>query len=198
MWYYQITTNKEAIQVNWNIPGTTLTARREDAANIESVFQAMFLAGGLTLSQVANISGLEPYAIQNWVKRGFLAPPVGKRYNMEQVCRILNINMLRGLLPLEQICSLMSYINGDLADESDDLVDDTLLYFMFVHLASKVGDMGGREHWGQALESVTSVYQEPVPGAREKLEKVLKIMLTAWVGCQLKAEAERMLGELNS
>lgn len=182
--------------MEWTIPGTTLAARREDATNIESIFSSMFLAGGLTLSQVASISGLEPYAIQNWVKRGFLAPPVGKRYNMEQVCRILNMNMLRGILPLEQICQLMSYINGDLADESDDLVDDTLLYFMFVKLASHIGDLGGREHWEAALRSVTAVYQEPVPGAKEKLEKVLNIMLTAWVGCRLKAEAERMLGEL--
>lgn len=183
--------------MEWTIPGTTLTANREDAEKIESVFSAMFLAGGLTLSQVASITGLETYAVQNWVKRGFLAPPQGKRYNMEQLCRILNINMLKGLLPLEQICSLMSYINGDLVDESDDLVDDTLLYFMFVKLAARVRDMVGGEQWDKALEEVTAVYQEPIPGAREKLCKVLKIMLTAWVGCRLKAEAERMLAELS-
>lgn len=183
--------------MEWTIPGTTLTANREDAEKIESVFSAMFLAGGLTLSQVASITGLEAYAVQNWVKRGFLAPPQGKRYNMEQLCRIININMLKGLLPLDQICNLMSYINGDLVDESDDLVDDTLLYFMFVKLAARVRDIGGGEQWDKALAEVTAVYQEPVPGAREKLYKVLKIMLTAWVGCQLKAEAERMLAELS-
>lgn len=182
--------------MEWIIPGTTLTAAREDAEKIESVFGAMFLAGGLTLSQVASVTGLEAYTVQNWVKRGFLAPPQGKRYNMEQLCRILNINMLKGLLPLEQICRLMSYINGDLVDESDDLVDDTLLYFMFVRLAARVGEMGGRAEWDNALEQVTAVYREPVPGAREKLYKVLKIMLTAWVGCRLKSEAERMLAEL--
>lgn len=183
--------------MQWNIPGTTLTGNREEAQKIESVFQSLFLAGGLTLSQVSSITGLEAYTVQNWVKRGFLAPPQGKRYNMEQLCRIININMLKGLLPLEQICSLMSYINGDLADESDDLVDDTLLYFMFVDLAARVRDIGGGPEWDEALEKVTSVYQEPVPGARKKLCKVLKIMLTAWVGCRLKAEAERMLAELN-
>ena len=182
--------------MEWTITGTTLTAQREDAPKIESVFQSLFLAGGLTLSQVASITGLEPYAIQNWVKRGFLAPPVGKRYTMEQLCRIININMLKGILPLEQICSLMSYINGNLADESDDLVDDTLLYFMFVQLAARARYIGGQDSWDDALAKVTSVYQEPVPGAKEKLEKVLKIMLTAWVGCRIKAEAERMLGEL--
>lgn len=182
--------------MEWIIPGTTLTARREEADGIDGVFQSLFLAGGLTLSQVASLTGLEPYTIQNWVKRGFLPPPVGKRYSMEQLCRILNISMLKGLLPLEQICRLMSYINGNLADESDDLVDDTLLYFMFVRLAARARYIGGTESWDDALAQVTAPYAEPVPGARQKLERVLKIMLTAWVGCRLKAEAERMLGEL--
>ncbi|MFR8526814.1 MAG: MerR family transcriptional regulator [Flavonifractor plautii] len=27
------------------------------------------------LSQVASLTGLEPYVIQNWVRRGFVAPP---------------------------------------------------------------------------------------------------------------------------
>ena len=182
--------------MEWIIPGTTLTAKREEAEQIESVFNSLFLAGGLTLSQVSSITGLEPYAIQNWVKRGFLVPPQGKRYNMEQLCRIININMLKGILPLEQICGLMSYINGNLADESDDLVDDTLLYFMFVKLAARARHIGGNQKWEDALEEVTAVYQEPVPGARDKLYKVLKIMLTAWVGCQLKSQAEKMLAEL--
>lgn len=156
----------------------------------------MFLAGGLTRSQVSSITGLEPYTVQNWVKRKFLAPPQGKRYSMEQLCRIININMLKGILPLEQICSLMSYINGDLTDESDDLVDDTLLYFMFVKLAARARHMGGTQEWDHALAEVTAVYNEPVTGAREKLEKVLKIMLTAWAASRLKAEAEAMLAQL--
>lgn len=182
--------------MDWIIPGTTLTARREDATNIDQVFAAMFLAGGLTLSQVAKITGLEPYTIQNWVKRGFLAPPRDKRYGTEQLCRILNINLLKGILPLDQICRLMSYLNGDLADEGDDLVDDTLLYFLFVQLAAQARYLEGKQAWDQALEDVTRVYQEPVPGARKKLMDVLRIMLTAWVAARLKSEAEDLLTRL--
>ncbi len=182
--------------MNWTIPGTTLTGKRSDADRTDVLFQSMFLAGGLTLSQVASITGLESYTIQNWVKRGFLPPPQGKRYNMEQVCRILNINLLKGTLPLEQICSLMAYLNGDLADESDDLVDDTMLYFFFVRLASRARYIGGDKTWDDALEEVTASYAEPVPGARIKLIKVLKIMLTAWVAGKIKAEAERMIAAL--
>ena len=134
--------------MQWTIPGTTLLGQREDADRVDSVFRALFLAGGLTLSQVSGIAGLEPYTVQNWVKRGFLQPPRGKRYDMEQVCRILNINLLKGALTLEQGCQLISY-------------------------------------------------REPIPGAREKLERVLKVMLTAWLAGRLKAQAEQMLTELS-
>ena len=182
--------------MQWIIPGTTLTGERSNADRTDGLFQSMFLAGGLTLSQVSSITGLEPYTVQNWVKRGFLAPPVGKRYTMEQVCRIININILKGNMPLEQIIRLMAYLNGDLADESDDLVDDTMLFFLFVKLAARARYIGGTDSWDDALAEVTADYTEPAPGAREKLIRVLRIMLTVWCANQLKAHADRMLAEL--
>lgn len=182
--------------MNWIIPGTTLEGQRSNADRTNGLFQSMFLAGGLTLSQVASITGLETYTIQNWVKRGFLSGPKNKRYDMEQVCRILNINLLKAVLPLEQIIELMAYLNGDLTDESDDLVDDTMLYFFFVRLAARARYIGGDQNWDNALAEVTASYAEPTPGARQKLEKVLKIMLTAWVSGRIKAEAEKMIAEL--
>jgi len=182
--------------MDWILPGTTLPGLRDNADQIRDVFDAMFLAGGLTLSQTAQITGLEPYTIQNWVKRGFLPSPIQKRYDMERVCRLLNMNLLRGTMPLEQIVMLMKYLNGDLADEGDDLVDDTLLYFSFVRLAARARYIGGTQTWDDALEEIARNYDEPVPGAREKLIRVLKIMLTVWVANRLKLEAETMLCDL--
>jgi len=184
--------------MNWIIPGTTLEGLRENADRTDGLFQSMFLAGGLTLSQVSSITGLETHTIQNWVKRGFLPPPSHKRYNMEQVCRIINMNLLKGSLQLEQICSLMSYLNGSLTDESDDLVDDTVLYFLFVRLAARARYIGGTKSWDEALEEITESYQEPVPGARQKLIRVLQIMLTVWVANTLRASAETMIAELDA
>jgi len=182
--------------MQWIIPGTTLEGQRENADRVDGLFQSMFLAGGLTLSQVASITGLEPYTIQNWVKRGFLPPPQGKRYDMEQVCRLININILKGNMPLEQIIHLMSYLNGSLTDESDDLVDDTMLFFFFVKLAARARYIGGSKAWDDALVEITESYREPVPGAREKLVKVLKIMLTVWCANMLKQQAEAMVAQL--
>lgn len=182
--------------MHWIIPGTTLQGLRSDADRTDGLLRSMFLAGGLTLSQVATVTGLETHTVQNWVKRGFLTPPRGKRYDLEQLCRILNINLLRGALPLEQTAVLMAYLNGDLADESDDLVDDALLYCMFVKLAARARHLGGTKAWDDALEEITQDYRESVPGAREKLRKVLKIMLTAWCANRLQLEAEDMIRNL--
>ena len=183
--------------MNWTIPGTTLEGDRTDAGQIHQLFQSMTLAGGLTLSQVSSITGLEPYAIQNWVKRGFLSPPQDRRYNLEQVCRIITINMLKGALTLEQICNLLSYVNGDLADDSDDLVDDAALYFMFVNLAARAKHIGGDQNWETALMYATASYNEPTPGARDRVVKVLRVMLMAWISSRLQAQVGDMVAELN-
>ena len=184
------------MQTNWTIPGTTLEGLRSNADRTDGLFQSLFLAGGLTLSQVASVTGLEPYTIQNWVKRGFLSPPRNKRYDMEQVCRIIIINMLRGALPLEQICSLISYINGSLTDESDDIIDDAVLYFKFVSLAARARHIGGSKEWGEAIEEVMSDYEEPVPGAKDRIIKVLRTMLTAWIASRLCLEAQQQITSL--
>ena len=182
--------------MQWTIPGTTLTGLRSNADRTPELFQTMFLPGGMTLSQVTGITGLEAYTVQNWVKRGFLPSPVNKRYNMEQLCRLININILKGTMPIEQIVKLMGYLNGNLADESDDLVDDTMLFFLFVKLAARARYIGGTKAWDDALVEITEDYVEPIPGARDKLIRVLKIMLTVYCANALKAQAEAMIAQL--
>jgi len=182
--------------MNWTIPGTTLVAKREDANHIEDQFKSMFLAGGMVLSQVSNITGLESHTVQNWVKRGFLTNPKQKHYTLRQLCRIININMLKAALPLEQICGLLTYINGNLDDESDDLIDDSQLYFLFVRLAANFSIMHNPQGRDAYVEQVLSDYQEPVPGAKERVKKVLRIMLTAWAAAQLRLLAEQMVAGL--
>lgn len=182
--------------MDWIIPGTTLAARREDAAHIEEQFKSMFLAGGMVLSQVSNVTGLEPYTVQNWVKRGFLTSPKQKHYTMSQLCRIININMLKSALPLEQICGLLAYINGDLDDDSDDIIDDATLYFLFVRLAAHYSTMHNSEGRDAYLEALLRDYKETVPGAKERVEKVLRVMLTAWAASLLRQQAETMVKAL--
>ena len=182
--------------MDWNIPGTTLKIKREDACRVDGLFSSMFMAGGMVLSQVSSVTGLEPYTVQNWVKRGFLAPPERKRYSLNQLCRIISINMLKNVLPLETICALLGYVNGKLDEEGDDIIDDAALYFLFVRLAGQARQLSDPEQLQAVLDEALADYREPVPGAKERVEKALKIMLTAWAASRLRLAAENMLNDL--
>lgn len=182
----------------WTIPGTVLQIPRQDADQIEEKFSSIFLAGGIVLSQVSGITGLEPYTVQNWVKRGFLVPPERKRYTLRQLCRVININMLKGVLTMERICGLLGYINGQLDDESDDVIDDSQLYFMFVRLAAHARELDCEQEREDLLDRAVAQYNEPVPGARERVKQVLRIMLTAYIAARMQQEAEKMLNQLET
>lgn len=182
--------------MKWTIPGTMLSVNREDAQYIEQQFTSMFLAGGIVLSQVSAVTGLEPYTVQNWVKREFLPPPEHKRYNMNQLCRIITINMLKNALPMEKIIGLISYVNGELDDTSDDIIDDAKLYFLFVRLAARAADGNTYEQWVKDIQQELADYKEPVAGARDRVEKVLQIMLIAWSAAKLRQQAEDMIAIL--
>ena len=183
--------------MDWTIPGTVLKGPREDVEGSIRQIEGMFLAGGIVRSQVAAVTGLEAHAVQNWVQRGFLSSPVGKRYSCRQFCRIAIINMLKTAMPMEKICGLLSYVNGRLDDESDDLIDDTVLYFMFLRLAARARHIGGKDRWDVAIADILSGYDEPIPGAKERIDRVLRIMLTAWIGVRTIQQADQMISELS-
>ena len=182
--------------MNWTLPGTTLSAAREEADNVSALFGSMFLPGGMVLSQVASITGLEPYTIQNWVKRGFLSKPERKRYSVDQLCRIITINMLKDVLPLDKICGLLTYINGQLDDKCDDIISDARLYFLFVRLAARVRKLNDPAELDRIIAQFLLSYEEPTPGAKQRVEKALRIMLTAWISARMYQEAEKMLQQL--
>ena len=113
------------------LPGTTIEVTLDKKGISNGVLSNIFMTGGLVLSQMSQLTGLEPYIIQNWIKRGFLSPPVRKQYSRRQFCRVVIINMLKESLQLEKIVSLLTYINGQLDDESDDLIKRKYLNLTF-------------------------------------------------------------------
>lgn len=183
------------MKMEWIMPGTVLTAQRETDGG-EQMLKALFLGGDISLAQVAAVTGLEPYTVQNWVKRGFLTAPVGKKYNINQLCRIININMLRGVFSLERTCGLLGYINGRLDDNSDDIIRDADLYFMFISLAARAQQLARPEACDRILAEMLRDYVEPYAGARERITNVLKVMLTAYLAAKMRSSADRMLTEL--
>lgn len=185
-------------KVEWTLPGTVLSVDADRPQAAEEVFSSLFLAGGLVLSQVTQVTGLEPYIIQNWVRRGFLAPPKQRKYTRRQLSRILMINALKSTLSIEQICKLLSYINGALDDEGDDTIDDTELYDAFVLVAGSVQKHGltSESEMNRLIADGLKDYKESIPGAKERIEQALRIMITAWRAAQLQTKAQSMMNAL--
>ncbi len=182
--------------MEWIIPGTVLTAQREIDGDGERMLRSLFLGGDISLAQVAAVTGLEPYTVQNWVKRGFLTPPIGKKYAINQLCRIININMLRGVFSLERTCGLLGYINGRLDDHADDIIGDADLYFMFISLAARAQQLTRPEACDRILAEMLRDYSEPYPGAKDRISNVLKVMLTAYLAAKMRVSADRMLTQM--
>ncbi len=169
------------------LPGSAVALEEASVEAAERLLSGLFVAGDLVLSQVSRITGLESHMIQNWVARGFLPSPVNKKYSRRQLSRILIINTLRSVLPLDRICMLLTYVNGHLDDESDDAIDDTRLYMYMVCMT-----IGGETDCGKVLAD----YSEPFEGARKRIENVLKIMATAYEASVKKRLAEEMMQEI--
>ena len=156
-------------------PGTTIETTSLEKGSSKVLFDGIFATGGITLSQVSVMTGLEPYLIQNWVKRGFLSSPVKRLYSKEQFARIIIINMLREALQIDKICGLISVIGGVLDDTSDDLISDDELYHRYVDMLSdKDINISDKASVIRAAEAVTLDFDERLPDSRKKLSRILQ------------------------
>ncbi len=178
-------------------PGTTIEVLKIEKNSSRTLFKGIFTTGGITLSQVCIMTGLEPYIIQNWVKRGFLTSPKGRVYSKEQFSRIIIINALRDVLQIDKICSLIEVIAGVPNDTSDDLISDDELYHRYVDmLADGNIDINDEAAITKATESATLDFSEREAGQRKKLAKILKAMLYANAASQFAKRSEDVISSL--
>ena len=111
------------------VPGTVMARSASDnATGMEFLHRVYFVSDGIKLSQLREISGVDGTTLQNWVKRGWLLNPVNKLYGIDQLARILIINMMRDTVQLSRISFLLSYINGRIDTADDDIVQESVLY----------------------------------------------------------------------
>lgn len=180
------------------LPGTTIEVSGITLGSSRKIFDGIFLTGGLTLSQVSIMTGLEPYIIQNWVKRGFVSSPEKRVYSKDRFARIIMINMLRESLQIDRICELIGHINGVLDDDSDNLINDSELYHICVDMISMLdsGRLDDRE-LDSAAGKAAACYKEPVPGAAKRLKHVLGVVARAHVSAEYKSKAELMMAEIS-
>ncbi|MCM1315217.1 MAG: DUF1836 domain-containing protein [Muribaculaceae bacterium] len=180
------------------IPGTTLKfneqAREEAFSIISPVLEA---TGGLTLSQLCKLTGLTGSTIQNWIKRGWVAATHGKKYSRKQVLRILLINMLRNSMKLEDIARLMEYVNGDVEDTSDDIIDDDVWYNILCRIIFTAEDEGAfdagtvKKLISRELSQCT--HEIHIRSDEYKLHNAMFIMVMGYRSSCLKNEMEKVL-----
>ncbi len=176
------------------LPGTTLGCPPDKEANAFSVLEPIFAVsgGGLALSQVAELTGLAPSTIQNWVKRGWVENPVAKKYDETRVARILLINLLRASMPLERIACLLAYVNGRVDDRTDDSIPDPQLYSLVCRALFRLQDGGHteRETLIPLIEEQLRGTPRNVPDAGERLLNALEIILLSAEAAMCIREAE--------
>lgn len=179
-------------------PGTSVEVSSLKKGSSRTLFEGIFATAGVTLSQVCIMTGLEPYMIQNWVKRGFISSPVKRVYSKEQLAKILIINMLRDVLPLEQICDLVSVIAEVIANTDEDLSSADELYHRYVDILSDervvIGDKNG---FLSAAEDITSDIDELVPNAKNRLFKLLLVLFNSHSASIYLSEARQTMADLS-
>ena len=180
------------------LPGTTIEIAVPNADVAREILSNAFICGGLMMSQVARMTGLEPYMIQNWVKRGFVSSPVKRMYSRDQFARIIIINMLRDSIQIDRICELIRVIEGEVNDPNDDLIRDNELYHRYVNMLSELRfDMIDGDTVMQAAENASADYVERVPGEKKKLCRLLQVMFYAHTASRVKEKACELLATLD-
>lgn len=175
------------------IPGTVLKLKEGMQKNVFQEIEPIFaVTKGLTLAQVRELTGLESSTIQNWVKRGWVARPIEKRYLKQQLIRIILINSLRDAMQLEKIPMIMEYINGVVDDESDDIISDTELFNAFCLTVYKC--INEKTIDTNIIKSIINEqfndYCGPNKDSKERLTNGLLIMTLAYLSAQLKVKTE--------
>ncbi len=179
-------------------PGTTIETSKLHQGCSKTLFDGIFAAGGITLSQVSIMTGLEPYIIQNWIKRKFLFSPIGRVYSREQFARIVIINMLRDTLQIDKICGLFEIIEGSIDTDKDDLIADEELYHRYVDMISEqeISPLVPSSVM-IAAEQASLDFLENNPHSRKQLIKILQIMFYAHSAHNLRTRADEILSTID-
>lgn len=170
------------------VPGTNRLYKGEDA--FSEYKKAIELTDGISLGQVCSITGLDPMIVQNWVKRGYVARPLNKKYHEKHLARILLINSLKEAMKIEEIGKLMKLVNGDVEDESDDLLSEADLYGLFSKAVYYLNENDYDETIKQVMESVDN--------ENEKLFTALEVMINAYISSEHKKVAKKCLEKLET
>ena len=175
------------------LPGTTVELPRS-TRSVRTLCSSLFAGGGLTLSQVSSLTELSPQLLQNWVKRGFVPPPIERRYAQNQFFRIAFINLFKDNLRIDVIVKLIDSTSADSSKRHDSVFDETALYLYFVE-ALILSD-NNPDNLEAAVKTVLRPFHEPYQGVKKRLATAIKIMILLYTSQQIKNSAGLLLCNL--
>ncbi|MCL2221008.1 MAG: DUF1836 domain-containing protein [Oscillospiraceae bacterium] len=180
--------------------GPSKTSSDQGLKGFDKIQMLLEATGGLSLSQVCSVTGLEGSTIQNWVKRGWVKHPVGKKYEEVHIARILIINALKECIKLEHISMLMSYVNGKSQDGSEAIIKESTLYNYLYEALKQSGQASDHSRGGveAVIENVIKEYKDPNPNSKIRIRKALTLMMFACVCTDVKRRTEAMMGQILS
>lgn len=181
------------------IPGTVMDKKKMgDVTGLEFLNKIFYITDGIMLSQIREISGIDGSTLQNWTKRGFVSNSKMKRYNKDQLARILIINMMRDSMQLDNISRLLTYVNGAAGDPDDDIIPEAELYDYLCKVIDKLiedelppeaTDVNG------LIAHVLEPYVERTAGATKRLEKACGIIIMTYYATLVRQKAHDMFAE---
>lgn len=180
------------------IPGTVmLRDKMGDVTGLEFLKKIYFITDGIKLSQVREITGVDGTTLQNWVKRGWILNPVNKTYGIDQLARILIINMMRDTVQLSRISFLLKYINGSVDSRDDDIIQESLLYSYICKVLDIWCSSGSDVDLRITIANVTADYKERFGGARRRHERALEIIVRSYQATLIKRFTDTLFDEIN-
>ena len=182
------------------ILGTVMDKKKMgDVTGLEFLDKIFFITNGIMLSQIREIAGIDGSTLQNWTKRGWVASAHCKRYDKNQLARILIINMMRDSMQLERIAQLLTYVNGRAGDAADDIIPESELYASL----SRVIDALVRDELPPDADNVRDLIkrtlassEERTAGAAKRLEKACGIIIMAYYATLVRQKANHMFDEV--
>lgn len=181
------------------IPGTIMDKKKMgNVTGMEFLNKIFYITDGIMLSQIREICGIDGSTLQNWTKRGWVASAHNKRYDKNQLSRILIINMMRDSMQLDRIAGLLTYVNGKAGDVSDDIIPESELYDYLCRVIDQLveDDAPGTDNINGLIERELESYEERAAGARRRLERACAIIIMAYYATLVRHHANSMFDEV--
>lgn len=175
------------------ILGTTMSYNEDNVSAFSLIRPLIQATGGFTLSQIKALTGLEGSTIQNWVKRGWVPKPEGKKYNEGQLSRILIISALKDGMRIEQIIRLIEYAKLPTPD-GEEVLQETVLFDYLCECIRKLnpGEGISEEQISRCVNRATAGYRPPTPTSVERLHQALTVMVMAYLSSSIQRRAEEL------